>query len=86
MARKFINEKGFTVYEITGIVKIKFGGYRVCDSCNKAAVKGYLIPVLNGYLCEECYNRWIERAKYYEEYRKYEERKIRYYDNILEVV
>ena len=83
MARKFINEKGFTVYE-TNIVEImEFGGYGICDYCNGAALKGYLIPVLNHYYCEECYNNWLERAEYYEEDRWFEERKIEYYDNIL---
>ena len=56
MARKFINEKGFT---------------------------GYLIPVLNHYYCEKCYNEWVESAEYYEEDRWFEERKIEYYDSIL---
>ena len=31
MARKFINEKGFTVYEMTGAETIEFGGYGICD-------------------------------------------------------
>ncbi len=83
MARKFINEKGFAVYEMTGVETMEFGGYGICDSCNKSAVKGYLIPVLNSYFCEECYKRWIERAKYYEEDRLFEMRKIGYYDSIL---
>lgn len=83
MARKFINEKGFTVYE-TNIVEImEFGGYGICDHCNGAALKGYLIPVLNHYCCEECYNKWVERAEYYEEDRPFEKRKIEYYDSIL---
>ena len=56
MARKFINEKGFTVYEMTGVETMEFGGYGICDYCNEGAAKGYLIPVLNHYYCEECYN------------------------------
>ena len=83
MARKFINEKGFTVYEMTGAETMKFGGYGICDYCNEGAVKGYLIPVLNHYYCEECYNNWLKRAEYYEEDRWFEERKIEYYDSIL---
>ena len=49
MARKFINEKGFTVYETNIIEIMEFGGYGICDHCNGAALKGYLIPVLNHY-------------------------------------
>ena len=40
MARKFINEKGFTVYEMTGVETMEFGGYGICDYCNGAALKG----------------------------------------------
>ena len=43
MARKFINEKGFTVYEMTGAETMEFGGYGICDYCNEGTVKGYLI-------------------------------------------
>ena len=83
MSIKFINEKGFTVYEMTGVETMEFGGYGICDYCNRAALKGYLIPVLNHYYCEKCYNNWLERAEYYEEDRWFEERKIEYYDSIL---
>ena len=83
MAKKFINEKGFTVYEMTGAETMEFGGYGICDYCNEGAAKGYLIPVLNHYYCEECYNEWVESAEYYEEDRWFEKRKIEYYDSIL---
>lgn len=29
MARKFTNEKGFTIYEMTGIETMEFGGYGI---------------------------------------------------------
>ena len=80
MAIKFINEKGFTVYEMTGVETMEFGGYGICDYCNGAALKGYLIPVLNHYYCEKCYNKWNERAEYYEEDRPFEKRKIEFSD------
>ena len=40
MAKKFINEKGFTVYEMTGAETMEFRGYGICDYCNEAALKG----------------------------------------------
>ena len=71
-------EKGHSYIEVDyDEITLKLGGMGICDSCSplKEMQKGYLIPVLNSIICEECFDEWSSRAEYYEEDREYETKK-----------
>ena len=61
----------------------KWGGMGICDHCNQASSEGYLVPVLNHWLCPDCFNSWAKRATYYPEDIDYESRTTAYYERIL---
>ena len=49
----------------------------LCDGCNNGIKdKAYYVGVLNYVMCPDCYKEWEQRAKYYEEDREFEQRKI----------
>lgn len=56
-----------------------------CDSCNSLIFDGYLIPVLNSYYCENCFNEWSKDSKYYAEDIPYELLKIQHYEKLIPV-
>jgi hypothetical protein len=62
------NPKGFKVINLSlGEANRAYGGYGICDSCNKAAINLYYIAVLNNCYCKKCYDKFCERATYYAE-------------------
>lgn len=75
--RAFQTKKGFLIIPFTNreIREISNIPMAVCDSCSKHNVElGYYIPVLNQWFCKECYDDWHNRATFYQEDRKFEER------------
>ena len=76
---------GYTVYKVTAVEVMRLGGIGVCDECNCAALHGYLVPVLNHYMCQDCYNEWNEQATYYEEDIPYEQRMSEYYEKMIPI-
>lgn len=68
MASIIRNKKGFLVIK-TNIVEMAatMDSPGICDHCNKMAVNGYLVSVLNHYLCEDCYKEWMGYAENYPE-------------------
>lgn len=68
MAKIINNPKGFKVLfgTLTETMAITHG-LGICDTCNCAAIEGYLVAVLNRYLCPDCYDDWMKRAIFYSE-------------------
>lgn len=81
--KKFKTDCGYVVYEVTIEELRQLGGMGVCDHCNKPAAVGYLVPVLNRWLCQGCYAEFNARAKFYPEDLKSEEFNCRYYESII---
>lgn len=81
--RKIKSKCGYTVYEATAVETMRLGGIGVCDECNKGSIRGYLIPVLNRYMCPLCYEEWNNRAVYYAEDIPHEERVAGYYEKMI---
>lgn len=75
----FRTEKGFIIIPIKNELMRKISQLPyppVCDCCIKSGEEiGMYIPVLNRWFCNNCYNEWHEKAKYYEEDKWYEEDK-----------
>ena len=74
MASIVDNTKGFKVIKlrVTEMLDIWEGGQGICDGCNqicttKDGMEGYYIAVLNYVYCQEDYDKWCERAVYYQE-------------------
>lgn len=83
MANKVNNEKEFLVLEVSKAEIINCGGFGICDSCNSQSDKGYYIAVLNSWLCPDCYNKWMLKAKRYEEDSEHEARNYKFYSTQL---
>ena len=83
MIEKFKTKVGWMVYKIPAKKTQLLGGFGICDCCNSNTDFGYLIPVLNCYYCEKCFQKWEKTAKFYPEDVCAEKKKINYYDNIL---
>lgn len=83
---KFVNKIGYTVYKITAQECMQFGGLGICDECNTFSKVGYLVPVLNHFMCPKCYSEWLSYAKFYGEDLEFQNYYIRYYEGILPVV
>ena len=83
MAKIEKTEKGFVIIKTTVTESYDWGGYGICDNCNKVTFDGVLIPVLNMWFCEKCYKNWYEHAEYYPEDKEFEEKKLKYYKGIL---
>lgn len=55
--------KGYVIYKVTKKEMEKLDSPGICDECLAMPDKGFLIPVLNRYLCKECCTNWIRRSK-----------------------
>ena len=80
---KFRTECGWIAYKTTAAEIKSIGGLGICDTCNKSSDIGYLVPVLNCWLCEECFNNWKSRAHYYPEDVPVETRRALYYEQMI---
>lgn len=79
--KKTVSKCGYTVYIASAHETFLLGGYGICDHCNEFTPNGYLIPVLNSYICSDCYKSWDERAIYYPEDIPAQDRTSQYYEN-----
>lgn len=77
---KIKSKCGYTVYKATAFETMRLGGIGVCDECNTTSFEGYLVPVLNHYMCPECYKDWDARVEYYAEDIPREQRTADYYE------
>ena len=81
--RKIKTKCGYTAY-ITSKSEVQLlGGFGLCDHCNTLQRTGYLVPVLNHFLCERCYNDFDERAIYYRQDIAVETRNADYYESVI---
>ena len=74
---------GYTAYEVSREEIMLLGGFGICDHCNTPSRTGYLVPVLNHWICPKCYAEWNERAKFYPEDLEVEARNCAYYESII---
>ena len=84
MAKQIITDKGFKVIELTpeDIINLRFGN--ICTQCNKEIKSNsYYIAVLNDIMDKDCYEAFINRAIYYPEDSRIEERNFKFYSNLL---
>ena len=66
MSKLKYTPQGFSYVDVSLEQCLKWGGYGICDGCNKGPFKKLkLIYVLNDTYCEDCFNKWQERAKTY---------------------
>lgn len=84
MARVFENEKGFKIIKCTAEEFAEIGSPCICDNCD-AKMKGviYYVAVLNRAFCEDCYNKWYDSARRYNEDVLIEMRNFYYYAGLL---
>ena len=75
---------GHIFYKTPSAECAKWGGVGICDTCNEHHDEGYIVPVLNEWLCPVCFNAWQERAIFYPEDSSYEASKAQYYESIVE--
>lgn len=79
--RKMKTKNGLLVYKTTTAEIASIGGMGICDECGKPSLEGgYLIPVMNHWMCHACFDEWKDRAKYYPEDEPIEARNARYYE------
>lgn len=81
MMRKFKLKCGYIAYEATIDEIALLGGFGICDECNELALAGYLIPVLNHYMCPRCFEEWVDRTIYYPEDIHIETQNAKYYES-----
>ena len=82
--RKFKTKNGYIAYKTTVPEIMTTGGLGICDSCGKPHPEGgYLIPVLNSWYCEKCFNDFQENVPYYPEDAPYERRKAAYFEKMI---
>lgn len=55
----------------------------VCDDCLASPIYGYYVAVLNRWMCEKCYKRWVEAAVRYPEDSWVEEKNYNFYKKLL---
>lgn len=81
---KFHLKNGLIVYKTTTAEIQSIGGLGICDECGHFQPDGgYLVPVLNHWQCEECFNDWKSRARYYPEDAPIEARRAKYYETLI---
>lgn len=81
---KFYTKSGYIAYKTTFLEITRIGGLGICDECGTVHLEGgYLVPVLNHWQCEECFNDWQSRATYYPEDAPFEARTAKYYEAMI---
>ena len=85
--KKFLIKCGYTVYQSTpdecAAVTVGIG---VCDFCTnlpKQTDPMYIIPVLNGTMCKDCFEDWKQRAVFYDEDLEFEKHFIKLFEQLL---
>lgn len=56
--KKCKTRQGYIAYSCSAGETAPLGGRGLCDECNMFAVRGYLIPVMNHYMCPQCFADW----------------------------
>jgi hypothetical protein len=79
--KKFRMKCGYVAYVVTIEELANIGGFGICDECNEFALSGYLVPVLNHYMCQSCFEKFDSRANYYKEDIPIENKNAEYYES-----
>lgn len=80
--QKFYLPNGLIAYRTTVEEMASIGSPGICDECcSKPHDGGYLVPVLNHWMCESCFNEWKEHAKFYPQDVPIELRRAAYYES-----
>ena len=82
--RKFKTKNGYIAYKTTTAEIMITGGRGICDECGTFHPEGgYLVPVLNHWQCEECFNDFQEKIGYYPEDIPFERSRAAYYEKMI---
>jgi len=81
--RKINTKSGYIAYSCSALEIKIIGGLGICDECNKTARNGYLVPVLNHYMCGDCFKEWDVSATYYPEDIPFEKKYAAYYEAVI---
>lgn len=76
---------GYIAYKVSREEIVSVGGFGICDHCNEPSKTGFLVPVLNHWICPKCYEEWNERAHFYPEDLWVEEKNCQYYESVIPV-
>lgn len=74
---------GLIYYETTAAETCLIGGMGICDECGEHRPRGYLVPVLNHWMCSKCFEDWSKRAKHYPEDDHFELKCATYYEAMI---
>ena len=85
MAKVLPSDKGFKLIATNHLEMASIGSYGICDSCNDNPKEGVYVAVLNYWMCNECFNKWHERAVYYPQDAKYENRNFKVYGELFKI-
>lgn len=73
---------GWTAYFTPGFEVSLIGGFNICDNCGRFhPAGGFLVPVLNRWLCPNCFEVWSRRAKFYPSDVDFEAYYIKFYES-----
>lgn len=78
--KKITTKQGYIAYTCTAQETTYLGGIGICDDCGKAALNGFLVPVLNHYMCPDCFAKWQNSGRFYPEGLPAEARTAAYYE------
>lgn len=84
--QKHTLKNGLTYYTVSTEELYRLGGVGVCDHCGTFHETGYLVPVLNHWLCKDCFEEWSKDARHYPEDDMYEEMSIKYYESKIPLI
>ena len=61
--------RGFNYVEVTPSEVINWGGFCICNFCNRQILFDnlYLVYVLHDVYCKDCFNDWLDRQENYSE-------------------
>ena len=63
--KKFTIPEGYIAYSCYAFETGFLGGMGICDDCGEFAPCGYLVPVLNHYMCPKCFQEWTSHNTFY---------------------
>lgn len=65
-------ENGCIAYMIDAKETALIGGKGVCDCCNASPVFGFLVPIVDRFMCPDCFVSWLLNAEYDKSDRSFE--------------
>ena len=87
MAKVIENKKGFKVIEISKEELLKklsqYGSVGICDFCGNPTEVGYYVAVINQWLCQDCYQDFLDKSQYYPEDKPIEDRNFKFYSKLF---